>query len=112
MGLTARRDRLPLSTYNHLPRRLSGRYHPKGLTVPKIRECLCHHLPVAARTAPVFAPKAVGESFPYARGLPRPIHRICSSSLLAASLEAKELRDRCLVLLVLADGNGGGLPQG
>jgi len=64
-------------------------------------------LPVAGRTAPVFTPEAVGENFPYARGLHRPIHRVSSGSLLAASLEPKELSDQRLVLPMLADGSGG-----
>jgi len=83
------------------------RYHLNGLTAPETREYIRHHLQVVGRSAPVFTPEAVGESFQYARGLPRPIHRVCTGSLLAASLEQKELIDQRLVLRVIADLHGG-----
>lgn len=107
VGQTALRDRLRLSTYDHLTQRLTVRYHLHGLTAPETREYIRHHLQVAGRTAPVFTPEAAGEIFQYARGLPRQINRVCTGSLLAASLEQKELVDQRLVLRVIADLNGG-----
>ncbi|MDQ7793899.1 MAG: hypothetical protein RDU89_05735 [bacterium] len=62
---------------------------------------------MAGRTAPLFTPEAVEEIFQYARGLPRQINRVCTGSLLAASLEQKDLVDQRLVLRVIADLNGG-----
>lgn len=62
---------------------------------------------LAGRTAPVFTPEAAEEIFQYACGYPRQINRVYNGSLLAASLEQKELVDHCLVLRVIADLNGG-----
>jgi general secretion pathway protein A len=98
------RDLLRLSTNQAFFQRLSVRYHLPSLDLQNCIAYIKHHLQLAGHHGgPLFSDDAMSRIFDYTKGVPRQINLVCTTALLAAMIDKKEVIDEATIRKVIAD---------
>jgi type II secretory pathway predicted ATPase ExeA len=85
---------LHLSIHESFHQRLTNSYLFPPLDLKETLEYIQHHLRIAGfTTGSPFSDDALKRIFEYTRGLPRQINRLCTTALIAAQIDRKQILD-------------------
>jgi type II secretory pathway predicted ATPase ExeA len=95
---------LRLTIHEAFYQRLSVRYHLPPLDLQETIGYVKHHVRVAGFAAgTLFTDDAITRIFEYTKGLPRRINQVCTTALMAATIDQKSAIDETSVRKAIAD---------
>jgi type II secretory pathway predicted ATPase ExeA len=104
VGQPTLRDILRLATNQAFYQRLTVRYHLPPLDLQNCIAYIKHHIQLAGyQGGNLFTDDAMTRIFDYTKGVPRQINLVCTTALLAAMIDKKQLIDEATIRKVIAD---------
>lgn len=92
---------LKLQVFEAIMQRVNIRFHLSGMDEGETRRYIIHHLKICGVHNPVFTDEALHIIYEFTQGIPRKINNVCSTCLLSAFSQKKNLIDDYQVKVVL-----------